>query len=273
MKHSSAITVLPVCGYCSTPMTRPRPDQSSPSLRSTGPQQLALHHRQRRAAVRKTWTCRRHGLRRRIGSDGAVNVVGLVAIGRLRRSGGLTNVLRGGDIIQIAALAPHFTQSVMVRADIREFRAPARKENRHHPVRFGHRLCSQTLRGATQSKGRKHAANGWLPGSGGRPSHGDPLMARCSRRRILSVCSRRAFANWCRQKTCALWAADLSPRHRRRTISRRNHRDVGRALDQVDRRSNQIRRSPMKSSLNVSIGKIPRHYRRGSIAPKLQLRD
>jgi NitT/TauT family transport system substrate-binding protein len=35
----------------------------------------------------------------------------------------ITNVLRGGDIIQVAAMAPYFTQSVMVRSDIREQRA------------------------------------------------------------------------------------------------------------------------------------------------------
>ncbi|MGZ8446105.1 MAG: ABC transporter substrate-binding protein [Candidatus Binatia bacterium] len=35
----------------------------------------------------------------------------------------ITNVLSGGDIIQIAALLPYFTQSVMVRADIRDLRA------------------------------------------------------------------------------------------------------------------------------------------------------
>jgi len=35
----------------------------------------------------------------------------------------ITNVLKGGDIIQVAAMAPYFTQSVMVRPDIRELRA------------------------------------------------------------------------------------------------------------------------------------------------------
>lgn len=35
----------------------------------------------------------------------------------------VTNVLRGGDIIQVAAMAPYFTQSLFVRADIRELRA------------------------------------------------------------------------------------------------------------------------------------------------------
>jgi ABC-type nitrate/sulfonate/bicarbonate transport system substrate-binding protein len=35
----------------------------------------------------------------------------------------VTNVLRGGDIIQVAALAPYFTQSLFVRSDIRELRA------------------------------------------------------------------------------------------------------------------------------------------------------
>jgi len=35
----------------------------------------------------------------------------------------ITNVLSGGDIIQVAAMAPYFTQSIMVRADIREQRA------------------------------------------------------------------------------------------------------------------------------------------------------
>src|SRR5262249_45095271 len=34
----------------------------------------------------------------------------------------ITNVLRGGDIIQVAAIAPYFTQSVMVRPDIQELR-------------------------------------------------------------------------------------------------------------------------------------------------------
>ena len=35
----------------------------------------------------------------------------------------ITNVLSGGDIIQIAALLPYFTQSLMVRADIRDARS------------------------------------------------------------------------------------------------------------------------------------------------------
>ena len=35
----------------------------------------------------------------------------------------ITNVLKGGDIIQVAAMAPYFTQSVMVRSDIREARS------------------------------------------------------------------------------------------------------------------------------------------------------
>lgn len=40
----------------------------------------------------------------------------------------ITNVLSGGDIIQIAALIPYFTQSLMVRADIRDLRSlPGKK--------------------------------------------------------------------------------------------------------------------------------------------------
>jgi ABC-type nitrate/sulfonate/bicarbonate transport system substrate-binding protein len=35
----------------------------------------------------------------------------------------ITNVLRGGDIVQVAAMAPYFTQSLLVRSDIRELRA------------------------------------------------------------------------------------------------------------------------------------------------------
>jgi NitT/TauT family transport system substrate-binding protein len=35
----------------------------------------------------------------------------------------ITNVLRGGDIIQVAAMAPYFTQSLLVRADIRDIRS------------------------------------------------------------------------------------------------------------------------------------------------------
>jgi ABC-type nitrate/sulfonate/bicarbonate transport system substrate-binding protein len=35
----------------------------------------------------------------------------------------ITNVLRGGDIVQVAAMAPFFTQSLLVRSDIREVRA------------------------------------------------------------------------------------------------------------------------------------------------------
>jgi ABC-type nitrate/sulfonate/bicarbonate transport system substrate-binding protein len=35
----------------------------------------------------------------------------------------ITNVLRGGDIIQVAAMAPYFTQSLLVRADIRDLRS------------------------------------------------------------------------------------------------------------------------------------------------------
>ena len=35
----------------------------------------------------------------------------------------ITNVLRGGDIIQVAALAPYFTQSLLVRSDIRDLKS------------------------------------------------------------------------------------------------------------------------------------------------------
>jgi NitT/TauT family transport system substrate-binding protein len=35
----------------------------------------------------------------------------------------VTNVLRGGDIIQVAALAPYFTQSLLVRAEIRDLKS------------------------------------------------------------------------------------------------------------------------------------------------------
>ena len=34
----------------------------------------------------------------------------------------VTNVLRGGDIIQVAAMAPYFTQSLFVRSEIRDLR-------------------------------------------------------------------------------------------------------------------------------------------------------
>lgn len=40
----------------------------------------------------------------------------------------ITNVVRGGDIIQVAAMAPYFTQSVIVRADLRDLRALAGKK-------------------------------------------------------------------------------------------------------------------------------------------------
>jgi ABC-type nitrate/sulfonate/bicarbonate transport system substrate-binding protein len=35
----------------------------------------------------------------------------------------VTNVLRGGDIIQVAAIAPHFTQSLLVRSELRDLRS------------------------------------------------------------------------------------------------------------------------------------------------------
>lgn len=34
----------------------------------------------------------------------------------------VTNVLRGGDIIQVAAMAPYFTQSLLVRSELRDLR-------------------------------------------------------------------------------------------------------------------------------------------------------
>ena len=49
--------------------------------------------------------------------SGAANVAGF---------GGpavVTNVLRGGDIIQVAAMAPYFTQSLLVRSDIRDLKS------------------------------------------------------------------------------------------------------------------------------------------------------
>ena len=35
----------------------------------------------------------------------------------------ITNVLRGGDIIQVAAMAPYFTQSLLVRSDLRDLKS------------------------------------------------------------------------------------------------------------------------------------------------------
>ncbi|MGH7816597.1 MAG: ABC transporter substrate-binding protein [Candidatus Binatia bacterium] len=49
--------------------------------------------------------------------SGAANVAGF---------GGpavITNVLRGGDIIQVAAMAPYYTQSIMVRSDLSDVRS------------------------------------------------------------------------------------------------------------------------------------------------------
>jgi len=40
----------------------------------------------------------------------------------------ITNVLRGGDIIQVAAIAPYFTQSLVVRADLRDLKSLAGKK-------------------------------------------------------------------------------------------------------------------------------------------------
>lgn len=40
----------------------------------------------------------------------------------------ISNVVRGGDIIQVAAMAPYFTQSVMVRPNIRDLRSLAGKK-------------------------------------------------------------------------------------------------------------------------------------------------
>lgn len=40
----------------------------------------------------------------------------------------ITNVLRGGDIIQVAAMAPYFTQSLVVRADLRDLKSLAGKK-------------------------------------------------------------------------------------------------------------------------------------------------
>ncbi|MBM4263105.1 MAG: ABC transporter substrate-binding protein [Deltaproteobacteria bacterium] len=47
----------------------------------------------------------------------------------------ITNVLSGGDIIQITALLPYFTQSVIVRSDVRELRSLSGK--RIGITRFG----------------------------------------------------------------------------------------------------------------------------------------
>lgn len=47
----------------------------------------------------------------------------------------ITNVLSGGDIIQITALLPYFTQSIIVRSDIRDLRSLAGK--RIGITRFG----------------------------------------------------------------------------------------------------------------------------------------
>ena len=119
----------------------------------------------------------------------------------------VTNVLRGGDIIQVAAMAPYFTQSLVVRSDIRDLRELARKEDRHYPLRLGHRLRDKNDHRAPQPQGRKHPPNGRLSRKRSPGCRAVSSTAPCSRRRTTFACSKKAFANWSRRKICALWAA------------------------------------------------------------------
>ena len=133
----------------------------------------------------------------------------------------ITNVLSGGDIIQVAAMAPYFTQSVVVRSDIRDLRALQGK-NRHYPFRFGHRLRDPELDRSSRHQRRQRLANGRFPRGGRR------IGARRHRRRGLVAAaqlshdqrrlSRIGFAQGSARPRQRLF----EPRHRRpQIISRR----------------------------------------------------
>ena len=93
--------------------------------------------------------------------SGSANVAGL---------GGpavVSNVLRGGDIIQIAATVPYFTQSLMARPQITELAGPEREKNRDHQIRSGYRPRAARPLGAEQHEGRHHPADGRTCGDDG----------------------------------------------------------------------------------------------------------
>ena len=118
----------------------------------------------------------------------------------------VTNVLRGGDIIQVAAMAPYFTQSLIVRSELSNLRGlPGKKIG---ITRFGS-VTDFALRTILERHNLKDVTTLQMGGFPKRSPgcHAAPSTALSSRRRIVFAWCGKAFASWFRQKTCDLSAA------------------------------------------------------------------
>ena len=123
----------------------------------------------------------------------------------------ITNVLRGGDIIQVAAMAPYFTQSLFVRPDIRDLRSLQGKKI--GITRFGS-VTDFALRTIIERHNIKEVN---VLQMGGFPE----AVAGLSRGAIdgavfsppyISACSKKASASCSRRRICARSGADFSPK-------------------------------------------------------------
>ena len=120
----------------------------------------------------------------------------------------ITNVLRGGDIIQVAAMAPYFSQSVVVRSDIRDIKDFQGKKI--GITRFGSvtDFALRTLSNITTSRTSTFCKWVVFPRRL-RDWHAARLTARFCHRPTALAWSKKVFASWQRRRICAGWAAGL----------------------------------------------------------------
>jgi ABC-type nitrate/sulfonate/bicarbonate transport system substrate-binding protein len=118
----------------------------------------------------------------------------------------VTNVLRGGDIIQVAAMAPYFTQSLLVRSELRDLRnLPGKKIG---ITRFGS-VTDFALRTILERHNIKDVSTvqmGGFPEAVAGLARGAIDGAVLSPPHTFAWCGR-AFVSSSRQKTCARSAA------------------------------------------------------------------
>ncbi len=125
-------------------------------------------------------------------------------------------------------------------------REHARQEDRHHAFWLGNRLRDQDADRAPQHQGRKHPANGRLPGSGRR------VGARRYRRRgfiaaaQLSHDQRRFSRIGLTQRSARFGQRFSDSRDRRAQVLRRHPSRYRRPLDQIDGRGHEVRHRATK---------------------------
>jgi ABC-type nitrate/sulfonate/bicarbonate transport system substrate-binding protein len=151
----------------------------------------------------------------------------------------VTNVLRGGDIIQVAAMAPYFTQSLFVRPDIRELRGIQGKKI--GITRFGS-VTDFALRTIIERHNLKDVNILQMRFSG---SSSRPLEGSYRRSIILAAAqfsyAQRGFSRAGLAERPARLGQRLShPGYRRAKILRRRTSRRHCAVDQIDRRGDPL---------------------------------